>query len=688
MKQLFISLFIAFISFSPLHSMAQGQGWVIGFGGNAVDRSRAIEVDASGNVYTTGFFQNTADFDPGAGTSNMTAVGDHDIFVSKLDPSGNLLWARTFGSVDDDEGFDLSLDILGNVYVTGYFKGTVDFDPGPGVDNLTAAGGFDVFVVKLDAAGTYVWGKSFGAGFNDTAEDIKVTLTGEVYVLGNYHGVVDFDPGLGTTTLSGTEVENMYILKWNSAGNFVWVREIAGTEVLGLGLDTDPSGNVIIAGEFDYTQDFDPGVGVFDLTATGSQPDGFALKIDGSGNFVWAKQLEGATNNTILDVSSDPSGNVFLAGMFRGTVDFDPGVGTVSLASNGNEDAFILKLDALGDYQWAHNFGGTINDHAAACTTDALGDIYITGEYQRLVDFDPGIDSLFLDAGFGTHAYLSKFDATGNFVFAGTFGNNNVNNGYGVALNSSGDIFFTGVFRDSIDIDPGPGLEYLASTGASDPFVYQMRPCAHTDTTLMVTTCDSSYTVPSGANTYFSSGTYFDILPNAATCDSIISIVLTLTDIDTLVTVTPPNLISNDLAATHQWLNCDSGMAVVPGATSVIFTPPTTTGNYAVEITRNGCSDTSACYNLVLVSDNNDELDAQIQVFPNPSQGKFSVDLGKLRQNMTLNIRSVTGQLISTRYIEEADHLELEIDSPAGIYFLEIHTPGSPTFFHKVLKRE
>jgi hypothetical protein len=114
-------------------------GYAIGGAGN--ERSYNIAVDGSGNVYTTGFFQGTADFDPGAGSFNLTAAGGDDIFLQKLDSNGNFVWARGIGSTGSDTGFGIAIDTSGNVYTTGEFQGTVDFDPGAGIVNLTVVGG-------------------------------------------------------------------------------------------------------------------------------------------------------------------------------------------------------------------------------------------------------------------------------------------------------------------------------------------------------------------------------------------------------------------------------------------------------------------------------------------------------------------------------------------------------------------
>jgi hypothetical protein len=143
-----------------------------------------------------GAFFNTVDFDPGTGVANLTAAGQSDIFISKLDASGNFLWARRIGGANPDLGQALALDAAGNVYVTGRFEGVVDFDPGAPVINL-ASSNADVFVLKLDAGGNLVWAANVnGSGF-DVGNAMAVDADGHVLIAGNFSATADFDPGAG-----------------------------------------------------------------------------------------------------------------------------------------------------------------------------------------------------------------------------------------------------------------------------------------------------------------------------------------------------------------------------------------------------------------------------------------------------------------------------------------------------------
>ena len=457
-------------------SNAQGYQWSKSMGGTNDDAGISIAVDGSGNVYTSGFFTGTVDFDPGAGTSNLTSAGNNsDIYISKLDAAGNFIWAKRLGGSSVEIGLSIAVDSFGNVYTAGSFMGTVDFDPGTGSSNLTSAGLFDIFISKLDSAGNFGWAKSMGGTNDDNGASISVDGSGNVYTTGYFHGNVDFDPGPGTSNLTSAGSIDIFISKLDASGNFIWAKSMGGTGPDGTSsITVDGSGNIYTTGSFQGTVDFDPGVGTSNLITAGSN-DIFISKLDAAGNFIWAKSMGGTTGQVgSSSITVDGSGNVYTTGNFQGTVDFDPGTGTSNLTSAGGTDIFILRLDAAGNFSWAKSIGGSSIDHGASIALDGSGNVYTTGYFDGTVDFDPGAGTSNLTSAGSSDIFISKLDAAGNFGWAKSMGDTGIDRSNSIIMDKSGNVYTIGLFMGTVDFNPGAGTSNLTSAGSTDIFISKL----------------------------------------------------------------------------------------------------------------------------------------------------------------------------------------------------------------------
>jgi co-chaperonin GroES (HSP10) len=377
--------------------------WAKGMGSTSDDYGSGIAVDGSGNVTTTGTFGGTVDFDAGAGTTNLTSAGDSDAFLLKLDSEGALIWVRGIGGSGSDRGTDVAIDASGNVYTTGWFSNTCDFDPGTGVTNLTSIGLVDSFVLKLDSSGSYVWAKGFGGSGNDDASGIAVDESGNVYTSGHFFNTVDFDPGLGTTNLNVSS-GSTFVQKLDSDGALVWAKNMAGSGSQPSDIAVDSTGSVYTTGYFQGISDFDPDGGTVNLTASGDSA--FICKLDSSGSFAWAKQIDQSYGHGI---AIDGSNNVYTVGMFgyfQATVDFDPGPGTSNLTRVGQYDAFVQKLTSSGSFIWAKQMGGSFSEDGSSIAIDGSGNICIAGRFRGSGDYDPGAGTSNLT---GNSNYFSLF---------------------------------------------------------------------------------------------------------------------------------------------------------------------------------------------------------------------------------------------------------------------------------------
>lgn len=184
------------------YGSAEDLSWVNRYGATGEDAVNASAVDSLNNLYTTGVFSGAVDFNEGKGSAvQLTSLGGLDIFITKTGSDGTLLWAKRIGSTGSDYGLALDIDDRGAVYVTGRFAGTVDFDPGLGVFNLKATSGYDIFVLKLDTSGDFIWAKKMGGTGWDVGNAIAVDKDRNVVVTGRFDGTANFN-----TNTNGTEI--------------------------------------------------------------------------------------------------------------------------------------------------------------------------------------------------------------------------------------------------------------------------------------------------------------------------------------------------------------------------------------------------------------------------------------------------------------------------------------------------
>ncbi len=359
-------------------------GWARTWGGSSNDVGNGVAADGFGNVYITGRFNGTVDFDPDGGDPR-NSNGEWDVFLSKFDSSGNFEWARTWGGSDWDEGNGVATDGFGNVYITGRFNGTVDFDPDGG-DPRNSNGEADIFLSKFDSSGSFEWAQTWGGSNYEYGRGVAVDGSGKVYVTGHFRGTADFDPGGGDPHTSNGYWD-VFLSKFDSSGNFEWARTWGGPDAdWGNGVAADGSGDVYVTGFSSGTVEFDPGGG--DPHTSNGIGDVFLSKFGSSGNFKWARTWGGSESDWGNEVAADGAENVYVTGWFQGFVEFDPGGGDLH-TSNGSCDVFLSKFDSSGNSVWARTWGASDLDYGNGVATDGSGNIYVTGYFEDTADFAP-----------------------------------------------------------------------------------------------------------------------------------------------------------------------------------------------------------------------------------------------------------------------------------------------------------
>ncbi len=389
----------------------------------------------------------------------------------------NWQWAKGAGSAGFDYGRNIAIDTLGNVYTTGYYEGTVDFDPGAAIFNLTAVGGSDLFLLKLDPAGNFIWAKSIGGLANEFDSKIAFDDMANVYLTGSYFATVDFNPGAPTFNLTPAGDYDGFILKLDSSGNFIWAMSIGGIDTdQSYAITIDENNNIFTCGYFSATVDFDPGVGVFNLTAIGTG-DAYISKLDPAGSFIWAKAMGGVAGSAYATaLTTDDSGNTYYLASFEGTIDGDPGVSSFNLtATVGATDLFISKLDSAGNFVWAKGLIGYAAIDGTSIALDAAQNIYFSGYFLGTFDLNPGTATVIVNSFDGEEdVFVSKLDNSGNYLWGKTFGGMGTDLSRGLALDNAANVYITGTFRSTFDFDPGAGIFNMTPPGTFGIYISKL----------------------------------------------------------------------------------------------------------------------------------------------------------------------------------------------------------------------
>ena len=387
-------------------------------GSSSFSWGTGITVDPSGNVYITGFFEGTVNFNP-SGTFNLVSTGTGtNAFIAKYDGNGGFQWAKQIGGAATDvtSGLGITADATGNVYLTGTFTGVADIDSLGITVHLPNAGMADVFFAKYDTNGNYLWGKSIGGSSQDGAFGIAVDGN-NVYITGAFQGT-DFNPtgGSGGSPLPSASLADVFFGKYNASdGSFVWAKSIAGSgQDIGQSIAVDGTGNVYLTGSFQGTTSFDA-INSYSLTATGLK-DVFFAKYATDGHFKWAKKIGSSTNNAIDSCSGSSivvaqSGNIYLTGYFNGQADFNP-LGGDTLIAGAKGDLFFAKYDSTGVYNWAKDVCSDSLSIGYSIAVDNSENVYLTGSFKGIADFDPGygIENLTSVGNFGAEdIFFAKY---------------------------------------------------------------------------------------------------------------------------------------------------------------------------------------------------------------------------------------------------------------------------------------
>ncbi|MBK7668139.1 MAG: T9SS type A sorting domain-containing protein [Sphingobacteriaceae bacterium] len=315
----------------------------------------------------------------------------------------------------------------------------------------------------------YDWAFNPAGTGNDRANAIKCDASGNSYVVGQFFGTIDIDPGIGVTNLTSTGDRDFYVAKYDVSKNFVWGFKIGGTTAdIANGVTLDASGNVFVVGVFGNTVDFDPGAGTSNLVANGFALNAFVAKYSNAGAFMAAYNVgfggTASSGSLAKDISIDNSGNFFVTGTFYGTVDLNSGAAVNNVTATGSNAYFVSKFNSAGTFLFGFKLdytGGSGQGLAMAVLP--AGDFYLTGVFGGTTDFDPSASVFNLTALGTDDAFLVKYTSAGSFSWAFKLGAGGLDCSKAITTDAAGNAYITGEFIGSVDFDPGAGIFSLTS---------------------------------------------------------------------------------------------------------------------------------------------------------------------------------------------------------------------------------
>ncbi|MET0244900.1 MAG: T9SS type A sorting domain-containing protein [Flavitalea sp.] len=557
--------------------------WVNTFAGGGGIR---MQIDSNKYVIVSGDFSGTKDFDPGPGVFNLTALQSCTFVAKYTIDSGRLVWARQFG----DRGFtvpeDITLDGNGNLLVMGYFDGPFDADPGPGEYPLYSVFGAR-YLVKINSHVNFIWAKVLVGGFQKMTIDSQK----DIIISGEVAGIKDFDPGPDTFMLGHNDrYFYLAILKLDTDGNFVWAREVRnlGTKDLDVrGIKTDQSDGIIISGYTETPLDFDPGPDSVKSTMSGFR-DGFIFKLDKDGNFSWYKRLASNSSVNLSALTLDSAGNIYTTGSFGGQLFLGDNPAVFLLNSNAPYSCFITKIDNNGNLIYCKQLESTTGySMGNALAIDAQDNLYIAGDFNGNIDFDPGPNVFHVPE--QGECYVLKLDATGNFLTVRAFSSTRNTQSLRGALETDilQNVYYTRTFSGTMDFDPGPDQYFVSEPdgGTFDYFIVKLR-----EGNKSISYYERESCVPINVNNinYSKPGTYFQKYVNSAGEDSILQIAFRRPFVRTSVSVTSCGSYKwNNRTLTTSGLYRDTltGITVCDSIVSLRLT----ISNIATEETRSAC---------------------------------------------------------------------------------------------------
>ncbi len=400
------------------------QYWMYGGGRYNVDEAMCSSRDAVGNIYTVGYFGGAITLSG----IDLVSSGVSDILIMKHSSNGTLQWAVKAGGFAEDRALSVVSDNSGNIYVTGFFYGTAQFDS----QTLTSSGSYDIFIAKYNNTGNFQWAKQAGGTQADISNSITLDNSGNVLIAGQYMGTASFDSYNITSLVnpqSGLDCINSFLAKYDSNGNCIWVKNGQSDDnCRAISVASDNSNNIYVTGQLSDTLDF----GISHNNNINNAI--YLIKFDSNGDELWYKKIGASLHNIAYSITTDSNEDVIITGEAHGTLYFfnNP---IYSLSSIYPYQAFLAKYSSSGNFEWAVSDGSESYTSSQVVKVGSSNDIFISGNFHcKFSEYaDEFGQGTFNSIGYND-IFVAQYDTDGQRLWMRNFGGPKNDNIHGMVI--------------------------------------------------------------------------------------------------------------------------------------------------------------------------------------------------------------------------------------------------------------
>lgn len=514
------------------------------------------------------------------------------------------------------------------------------------------------------------WVKTYKNNLPADIRKLSIDKSGNLLMVGHYYDSLNYFTGSNNESIYSNGGVDMFIQKVDNQGNILWTKSIGGLDDdIAYGVDSDESGNIYVTGRFSGLVNFGGGATNSSLTATGTI-DGFILKLNENGSFMWVKRVGGQFNTIPMNIVYSSS-NLYITGGFEGVVDFDPGTNTSNKTSNGTKDFFLLKLDQNGLFNWVRTFGGNVGENGFSSVVDNSGFIYSTGYYySQNVNYQINGQNYTLQHSGAYDIFVTKTDPNGQTIWMKGFGGSGGDIGYDISFDSTGNLYITGQIEDTCYFENntviGNGVDIVISKLDVDGNVIWTKNHGGNNT-------DIGFSISiDNQNHLFISGYFQDTLntiPNPIPSNGLQDyLIIQLDNSDG----------SYVWSKTFGGTSADLSHSIISDDQNNLFSAGYFQNNFNLEvnsIVQNIISSGSADGILLKINGfsettNIENIDNSINVYPNPTNGEINVCVDENQKKF--QILNSQGQILKMGQINNCDVINLS-DFNTGAYFLRLN---------------